>query len=432
MTEYVYLDGIPVIKISGGQEPSAAMCWDMENSGSCITGLWAKGSMGYDNTQIYQDTTHVKSGTYAEKMHVDTGYTGRILTGWLGITKTQIESTHRYLDFWIYSSTANNVKAYAEVKYDSTCGTSEHVTIFDSTNVVAGWNHVNVDLLTVVEYVEQNFDPYVDIQLKVENWNDNTIWLDEVNLSQISSLESVTYLYPDHLGTPISANFDYLPFGDIYQGTPESNLRFPGQYEDRSYLYQNGFRDYNPKIGRYIETDPIGLRGGVNIYSYVGNNPIARIDSLGLTWSSNANFLFDWVTGRGSNSRFYGPNDLETQEMRNSLGADALRNDFYRHGCSERRGFVYDTWPAAWDTLVNPATADWSGTAAQVGGYASANAVNNGDGTVTFTIPNIAGTKSFFYHNISDRSGLTGPMRNISQTFQWTEKINADACKCTK
>jgi uncharacterized protein RhaS with RHS repeats len=47
------------------------------------------------------------------------------------------------------------------------------------------------------------------------------------------------------------------------------------------FLY-NYFRDYNPKTGKYIESDPIGLKGGINTYSYVGNSPSNRSDPLGL------------------------------------------------------------------------------------------------------------------------------------------------------
>jgi RHS repeat-associated protein len=65
-------------------------------------------------------------------------------------------------------------------------------------------------------------------------------------------------------------------------GTFTCNLRFPGQYFDReTNLHYNYFRDYDPALGRYIESDPVGLKGGNNTYTYV-HDPLSQIDPYGL------------------------------------------------------------------------------------------------------------------------------------------------------
>ncbi|MCR1757681.1 RHS repeat protein, partial [Pseudomonas aeruginosa] len=105
---------------------------------------------------------------------------------------------------------------------------------------------------------------------------------------------TLLYLHGDHLDTPrlatdasgqIAWQWQSDAFGRgeaLSQGSTQVNLRFSGQYYDaESGLHYNYFRDYDPQTGRYVESDPIGLRGGLNTYGYVMGNPLRYIDPTG-------------------------------------------------------------------------------------------------------------------------------------------------------
>ena len=57
----------------------------------------------------------------------------------------------------------------------------------------------------------------------------------------------------------------------------------------------NYFRDYDPSTGRYVESDPIGLEGGINTYVYAYANPVVYVDPLGATACSSTGPFFDWI-----------------------------------------------------------------------------------------------------------------------------------------
>ncbi len=90
-----------------------------------------------------------------------------------------------------------------------------------------------------------------------------------------------------------------------------NNLRFPGQYYDsETGLHYNWHRFYDSETGRYVSADPIGLAGGMNLYSYANQNPINYIDPMGLdAWLGeyvevdNFYFLGGWsdIEGRLDN-----------------------------------------------------------------------------------------------------------------------------------
>jgi RHS repeat-associated protein len=121
------------------------------------------------------------------------------------------------------------------------------------------------------------------------------IYLGDLAVATISPSDGQLYfLHDDRLGTPQSATdsnqnvvwtASYGPFGEM-SSVPAGivqNLRLPGQeFDVETGLYHNGFRDYAPGWGRYLQSDPIGLTGGMNTYGYVGGNPIKSVDPLGL------------------------------------------------------------------------------------------------------------------------------------------------------
>ncbi len=132
----------------------------------------------------------------------------------------------------------------------------------------------------IKEYVDFSGVPVAFIQPKIVN-----------NLG----VDEMFYIYSDNLGTPrkISDQNNVLqwswnqnePFGDSQPiaNNLEFNLRFPGQYHDsETNTNYNLFRDYNPHIGRYSQSDPIGLQGGFNSFAYSNNNPVKYFDKYGL------------------------------------------------------------------------------------------------------------------------------------------------------
>jgi len=131
-----------------------------------------------------------------------------------------------------------------------------------------------------------------------------TVWLGALPFATIRPHAGggidVYYVHADHLGAPrtvtrssdnaIVWRWDSDPFGTAPAnsnpgslGTFVYNLRYPGQYYDsETGLNYNYFRDYDPQMGRYVESDPIGQNGGVNTYAYVSANPLNGIDPRGL------------------------------------------------------------------------------------------------------------------------------------------------------
>jgi RHS repeat-associated protein len=167
---------------------------------------------------------------------------------------------------------------------------------------------------------------------------EETIWLGDTPVATLrpGTPIGIFYVHTDHLNTPrrvtqpsgnqLRWTWEADPFGTATPnenpaslGTFKYNLRFPGQiYDSHGGLMQNYFRDYDPAIGRYVESDPLGLIPGVGSsqtvpgfvrgyfskiplakrvakgtnqpYAYVSDDPIALIDPLGLYGTSDCSY----------------------------------------------------------------------------------------------------------------------------------------------
>jgi RHS repeat-associated protein len=121
----------------------------------------------------------------------------------------------------------------------------------------------------------------------------------------------VNYVYADELGTPraVANSVGAVVWQWGYQGNPWGemaptsaggyalNLRFAGQYYDQEtgQVY-NANRYYDAPTGRYIQSDPIGQKGGVNTYAYVGGHPLLSTDPFGLAVGDKYSTIDDAAT----------------------------------------------------------------------------------------------------------------------------------------
>jgi len=167
---------------------------------------------------------------------------------------------------------------------------------------------ITVDSITIYHYDQMGY--LVTETTQTGQLIKDYIWQEGMTpLAQIDddgTTETIAYLYTDHLMTNRLATNELQQVvwaweGEAFGNTPaeeltatQVNLRFPGQYFDaETNLHYNHFRYYDPELGRYITSDPLGIRAGTNTYNYVGSNSVNYDDKYGLFNP----LLFMWDVG---------------------------------------------------------------------------------------------------------------------------------------
>jgi RHS repeat-associated protein len=192
-----------------------------------------------------------------------------------------------------------------------------------------------------------------------------TVWLGDIPVATLrpnGGNVDVFYVHTDQLNAPrkisrpsdnaLRWRWDPTPFGE---GVPDQNpasigtfvynLRFPGQQFDvESNFNYNYFRDYDAALGRYVESDPIGLDGGLSTFSYVQGDPLARVDEEGLADKKPDDDKGHTTNRRESNRETHEQGDARRQ--RDQHGGEKGDRDGRRRLPTKRpSGYKKGPWP---------------------------------------------------------------------------------------
>jgi len=291
-TEYVYLTTQPIAAITRKTEMveprGEELILDDGDPGTSSTGAWRTftGNGSYEGDYLFASKS--SSRTYR----------------W---TATPPGTTYEVYAWWVDKrNQADNVDY--TIRYGT--GETERVTMSQKAGG-SQWQLLG-------EYYSTDGQDYVELSSGSDKFVADAIRWVEVLDPVITRVETTNYIHFDHLGTPrrvtdqeqtVIWRWDSTPFGDSEpdqdpDGDSQAyvlNLRFPGQYyDDESGLHYNYFRTYDPASGRYIESDPIGLNGGLDTFSYVAANPIQFVDPFGLKIRG------DWIKDPKVNFTDYG------------------------------------------------------------------------------------------------------------------------------
>lgn len=163
------------------------------------------------------------------------------------------KDSHHGTEYFVYDEMGRVLGVYNELGVPK-----EEIVWMDGWRPVATARGTGIN--TQLYFIEVD---HINAPTRIRNQADQVVWSWDLR-------EAFGYHAPNE---DVDSNGTYFEF----------NLRFPGQWFDKeTALFHNGFRDYNPSTGRYMQSDPLGLEAGFNTYAYVGSNPLRAVDPYGL------------------------------------------------------------------------------------------------------------------------------------------------------
>jgi len=185
---------------------------------------------------------------------------------------------------------------------------------------------------------------------------------------QVNSVVVVT----DHTGIAAQTN-QYGVFGESLSttGADTNQLKYTGRESDGGGLYYYRARYYDSVVGRFLSEDPIGFKGGINHYAYVGNNPLNNNDPSGNAAIQIAGGITGFLVGAGS---------------------EFFTNDNWTVGSVLTSGAIGGVVGVASTFGAGPSTAAFFAGGSSAAGNAVQQGLNNGFDNINFTEVAVNGT----------------------------------------
>lgn len=296
-------------------------------------------------------------------------------------------------------------------------------TLYGSNNGGTSWTVISTNQLIAAE----------ELVLQATALN-ATMDLSDMSVAEV--IDPTFYMHNDHIGTTrIMTNSDGVaiwksdlaPYGESFEAefmagnlnvaatatSLENSQRFPGQYSDTETGFNyNYFRDYDPQTARYIQSDPIGLKGGLNTYAYVGGDPINMVDPSGLVVEPDPNYVgIPYVDNMifGTAVHAHVGNQLTSSNpgYRSNISYAPLFFGQGKKGGSLRADIIDPAGRRLWELkpLSGGTGASYSSAYAQLQGYCASASNNSGQNWTAGSSYDLLGAESVNMGNMSFYDG---------------------------